>query len=193
MAGFTQPRAHSFAQPCRLTLTIRVVFNRPSQIHVLMKRARHHKGSIYCLAWNPLGNLIATGSNDKTVKIMGFNAEECFNDVGGGGGGGEQETELAMHDGTVRDLAFMGDSQTLVSGGAGDCKIYVTDCPSGQPVASLPGHGGHVLALSTWASAGAVLASGSQVREESGSSNCRRGVSTDMSRKYSYRLRDPAF
>ena len=136
---------------------------RPSPIRVLMKRARPHKGSIYCLAWNPLGNLIATGSNDKTVKIMRFNAEESVNE--GGGGGGEQETELAVHDGTVRDLVFMGDSQTLVSGGAGDCKIYVTDCPSGQPVASLPGHGGHVLALSTWAAAGAVFASGSQVRE----------------------------
>lgn len=137
--------------------------NRPSQTHVLMKRARHHKGSIYCLAWNPLGNLIATGSNDKTVKIMRFNAEDSINDVNGVSGGGEHvETELAMHDGTVRDLVFMGDSQTLVSGGAGDCKIYVTDCPSGQPVASLPGHGGHVLGLSTWASAGAVLASGSQ-------------------------------
>ena len=127
-----------------------------------MKRARHHKGSIYCLAWSPQGDLIATGSNDKTVKIMRFNAEECgVSEVCGG----EQETELAMHYGTVRDIVFMGDSQTLASGGAGDCKIYVTDSPSGQPVASLPGHGGHVLALSTWASAGAVLASGSQVRE----------------------------
>ena len=136
--------------------------HRPSPIHVLMKRARHHKGSIYCLAWSPQGDLIATGSNDKTVKIMRFNAEECgVSEVCGG----EQETELAMHDGTVRDIVFMGDSQTLASGGAGDCKIYVTDSPSGQPVASLPGHGGHVLALSTWASAGAVLASGSQVRE----------------------------
>ena len=148
-----------------------------------MKRARHHKGSIYCLAWNPLGNLIATGSNDKTVKIMRFNAEDSINDVNGVSGGGEHvETELAMHDGTVRDLVFMGDSQTLVSGGAGDCKIYVTDCPSGQPVASLPGHGGHVLGLSTWASAGAVLASGSQVREgreegKEGRSDCGRGVS----------------
>ena len=149
-----------------------------------MKRTRHHKGSIYCLAWNPLGNLIATGSNDKTVKIMRFNTEECFNDVAGGGGG-EQETELAMHDGTVRDLAFMGDSQTLVSGGAGDCKIYVTDCPSGQPVASLPGHGGHVLALSTWVSAGAVIASGSQVKDDSEAINRGLGVSTGTHRQTS--------
>lgn len=134
--------------------------NRPSQTNVLVKRARHHKGSIYCLAWNPMGTLIATGSNDKTVKIMRFNGGDSISDSSSGGE--HLETELAMHDGTVRDLLFMSDSQTLASGGAGDCKIYVTDCPSGQPVASLSGHGGYVLALTTWASAGAVLASGSQ-------------------------------
>ena len=40
---------------------------------VLFKRTKHHKGSIYCLAWSPRGDLIATGSNDKTVKLMNFN------------------------------------------------------------------------------------------------------------------------
>ena len=104
-------------------VNVRPFSHRPSPIHVLMKRARHHKGSIYCLAWSPQGDLIATGSNDKTVKIMRFNAEECgVSEVCGG----EQETELAMHDGTVRDIVFMGDSQTLASGGAGDSANFNT-------------------------------------------------------------------
>ena len=30
---------------------------------VLAKRTKHHKGSIYCLAWSPKGDLIATGNN----------------------------------------------------------------------------------------------------------------------------------
>lgn len=42
---------------------------------VLFKRTKHHKGSIYCLAWTPDGRLMATGSNDKTVKLMRFNAD----------------------------------------------------------------------------------------------------------------------
>lgn len=42
---------------------------------VLSKRTKHHKGSIYCLAWTPDGQLMATGSNDKTVKLMRFNAD----------------------------------------------------------------------------------------------------------------------
>ncbi|KAJ8866297.1 hypothetical protein PR048_032140 [Dryococelus australis] len=42
---------------------------------VLFKRTKHHKGSIYCLAWTPMGDLMATGSNDKTVKLMRFNPD----------------------------------------------------------------------------------------------------------------------
>ncbi|KAH1002183.1 hypothetical protein HUJ04_008294 [Dendroctonus ponderosae] len=42
---------------------------------VLFKRTKHHKGSIYCLAWSPEGDLMATGSNDKTVKLMRFNVD----------------------------------------------------------------------------------------------------------------------
>jgi WD40 repeat protein len=43
---------------------------------VLFKRTKHHKGSIYCMAWSPQGDLIATGSNDKTVKLMRFNEDQ---------------------------------------------------------------------------------------------------------------------
>lgn len=56
------------------------------------------------------------------------------------------EIELTFHDGTVRDLVFMQDmvnrSSLLISGGAGDCKIYVTDCESGMPVRVMAGHSG---------------------------------------------------
>lgn len=42
-----------------------------------------------------------------------------------------------MHDGTVRDLCFLEDSSNksslLISGGAGDCKIYITDCATSTP------------------------------------------------------------
>ena len=100
-----------------------------------------------------------------------------------------QEIELTMHDGTVRDVCFIEDmsnkSSLLVSGGAGDCKIYVTDCVTGTPFQALSGHSGsskitmlhnlerkrifivyifvgagHVLSLYTWG--GAMFISGSQ-------------------------------
>lgn len=114
---------------------------------VLFKRTRHHKGSIYCMSWTPDGSLIATGSNDKTVKLMKFNADTS--NLEG------QEIELAMHDGTVRDVCFIEDtsnrSSLLISGGAGDCKIYVTDCETGQPYQALSGHSGnHILSRTRW-------------------------------------------
>lgn len=56
------------------------------------------------------------------------------------------DMELTHHDGTVRDLVFMQDSASraalLISGGAGDCKIYVTDCETGTPVRVMSGHSG---------------------------------------------------
>ena len=39
---------------------------------VLYKKGKHHYGSIYCAAWNDAGDLIATGSNDKTIKLVKF-------------------------------------------------------------------------------------------------------------------------
>ncbi|XP_037299970.1 WD repeat-containing protein 47 isoform X1 [Manduca sexta] len=128
----------------------------PTAPTVLLKRTKHHKGSIYCLAWSPEGDLLATGSNDKTVKLMRFNSHAC--NLEG------QEVELTMHDGTVRDVCFIEDTSNktslLVSGGAGDCKIYVTDCAIGKTFQALSGHSGHVLSLYNWG--GAMFVSGSQ-------------------------------
>ncbi|XP_045464613.1 WD repeat-containing protein 47 isoform X1 [Harmonia axyridis] len=122
---------------------------------VLFKITKHHKGSIYCLAWSPMGDLMATGSNDKTVKLMRFNGDTSKLEG--------DEIELSMHDGTIRDLCFLEDtsnkSSLLISGGAGDCKIYVTDCATGTPFQALSGHTGHILSLYTWG--GAMFVSGS--------------------------------
>ena len=67
------------------------------------------------------------------------------------------ETELAIHDGTVRDCLFMEDSFSsvgsssgkvlIVTAGAGDCRIHVTDCATTNIVQSMAGHTGHVLSL----------------------------------------------
>lgn len=92
------------------------------------------------LSWNATGDLMATGSNDKTIKLMHFDPEK--NDFVHG------EHELTMHDGTVRDLCFMEDlsngSSLLISGGAGDCKIYITDCDTATPFQALSGHSGEI-------------------------------------------------
>ncbi|XP_030640798.1 WD repeat-containing protein 47b [Chanos chanos] len=126
------------------------------QPEVLFKRNKHHKGSIYCVAWSPCGQLLATGSNDKYVKVLPFNSDSR-NATG-------PDLEFSMHDGTIRDLAFMEGPESggaiLISAGAGDCNIYTTDCQRGQGLHALSGHTGHILSLYTWG--GWMIASGSQ-------------------------------
>lgn len=46
------------------------------RMEVVYKKNKHHKGSIYCIAWSPMGDLIATGSNDKTIKMIRYNTQE---------------------------------------------------------------------------------------------------------------------
>uniref|UniRef100_A0A1A8H4J3 WD repeat domain 47 n=1 Tax=Nothobranchius korthausae TaxID=1143690 RepID=A0A1A8H4J3_9TELE len=123
---------------------------------VRFRRNKHHKGSIYCVAWSHCGQLLATGSNDKYVKVLPFNADTC-NATG-------PDLEFSMHDGTIRDLAFMEGPESggsiLISAGAGDCNIYTTDCQRGQGLHALSGHTGHILTLYSWG--GWMIASGSQ-------------------------------
>ncbi|XP_025114026.1 WD repeat-containing protein 47-like isoform X6 [Pomacea canaliculata] len=125
---------------------------------VVYKHMKHHKGSIYCCAWNCSGDIIATGSNDKTIRLMRFNTDSLSADGPG--------MELSFHDGTVRDVVFMQDmsnrTSLLISGGAGDCKIYASDCETGTPIRALTGHAGHVYSLHTWG--GCMFVSGSQDR-----------------------------
>uniref|UniRef100_A0A915C5R0 WD repeat-containing protein 47 n=1 Tax=Parascaris univalens TaxID=6257 RepID=A0A915C5R0_PARUN len=116
-------------------------------VDVILSRPKQHRGSVYCLGFNPTGELLATGSNDKSLRLMAFNTELCK--IGA-------EMELNIHDGTVRDIVFMEDSMNrntvLVSGGAGNCRIHLTDCSSGHTFASYQGHIAPILGLYTWGS-----------------------------------------
>ncbi|GMT31076.1 hypothetical protein PFISCL1PPCAC_22373, partial [Pristionchus fissidentatus] len=122
----------------------------PRAPEVLLSRPKQHRGSVYCLGFNPTGELLATGSNDKSLRLMAFNAESCK--IGA-------EMELNVHDGTVRDVIFLDDansprSSVLVSGGAGSCHLHLSDCNTGQTFSALRGHTAPILGLYTWGSSG---------------------------------------
>uniref|UniRef100_A0A915EJE0 WDR47 cross-over region domain-containing protein n=1 Tax=Ditylenchus dipsaci TaxID=166011 RepID=A0A915EJE0_9BILA len=44
---------------------------------VVLSRPKQHRGSVYCCGFNTSGELLATGSNDKTLRLMAFNADDC--------------------------------------------------------------------------------------------------------------------
>eukprot|EP00795_Rhopilema_esculentum_P010553 gene10553-19286_t len=122
------------------------------QPSTVFKRNKYHKGSIYCVTWNPLGDIIATGSNDKSIKILRFDPDNCVQDG--------SESELNIHNGTVRELSFAPDKPAiLISGGAGDGAVQITDCATCQTIGSLRGHTGNV--MSVFAGDGDIVATGS--------------------------------
>lgn len=63
---------------------------------------------------------------------------------------------IGAHDGTIRDLVFTHDD-TLVSGGAGDFALCVSDCASARPVGRLVGHADAILGLYEWRAGGGVV------------------------------------
>ena len=103
-------------------------------LKLLFEKHNHHAGSIYCLDFSPNDKLIATGSNDKTIKIFvvpDFN--ENMNKV----------LELAILDqkGTIRSVLFPPtDNNFIFSGGSNDNNINMWDTESGKKINSLIGH-----------------------------------------------------
>lgn len=121
----------------------------PEEPDVLFKFLQIHRGSVYCVAFNQAGNLLATGSNDQTVHLIKYNQKKHIPE--------SSEYLLTTHNGIVRDLIFMkscdgGETGTniLVSAGAGDNKIRLTDCNTMKSVQVLQGHESTVMSLSCW-------------------------------------------
>lgn len=122
--------------------------HRPTEPNHAFKFKGIHRGSVYCVAFNRSGKLLASGSNDRCIHLINYNSTKNLPEG--------TEYELTMHNGTVRDLCFLNnddenDSSTfLVSGGAGDNSIYLTDCNVMKPVQALQGHSSTVMSLHHW-------------------------------------------
>ena len=110
---------------------------------LLFEKPNHHTGSIYCLDWARSGKLIATGSNDKVIKIVvvpeSFNTSEIM--------------ELEISDknyikGTVRSVLFDPlNENRLLSAGTSDNNIYLWDTQTAEKTSTLFGHKSDIFSI----------------------------------------------
>lgn len=114
----------------------------PRSSHVLAKRTDYHRGSIYCMGWNAEGSLIATGSNDKLIKTLGFDIlGKTLN---------ESPQEMSFHRGIVREVEFLRQSNNMLASAGADGMVFILDCIYKKQIHSLAGHTNNVLSLCSW-------------------------------------------
>ncbi|KAI0981698.1 hypothetical protein GJ496_011318 [Pomphorhynchus laevis] len=122
-------------------------------LKIIGQAPKHHIGSIFCVAWHPKGNLIASGSNDKQTKLIGFDPDCAANNMSPLG----PTVELDNHQGTIRDVCFLTDQNSvecsmLLSAGAGDCHIMASDITAQKSYAIMSGHSMPVFSLTSLSS-----------------------------------------
>ncbi|HEY9668301.1 MAG TPA: WD40 repeat domain-containing protein, partial [Coleofasciculaceae cyanobacterium] len=120
----------------------------------LMYTLTGHSESINCVAITPDRRILASGSEDNTIKLWDFYTQECL-------------ATLEGHEAGVKSVAISPDGQLLVSGSA-DNTIKLWQLPEDvdepicpDPIHTLTGHTDWVKCLAI-APDGQLLASGSQ-------------------------------
>ena len=114
--------------------------NTSTKMPLIFEQKNHHLGSLYCLDWSVSGRLLASGSNDKVIKLMvvpplsegeGKNNED--DDI--------LELPINGHNGTIRSICFDPSSDlTLLTAGDVDKNIKMWDTENGSSKGELIGH-----------------------------------------------------
>ena len=135
--------------------------NSSTKMPLIFEQKNHHLGSLYCLDWSVSGRLLASGSNDKIIKLMvvpplsegdGKNNED--DDI--------LELPISGHNGTIRSICFDPSSDlTLLTAGDIDKNIKMWDTENGSSKGELKGHNKDVTTI-RWSNDGSYFGSGSQ-------------------------------
>jgi len=108
------------------------------QIEQIFEKNNHHYGSIYSVDWSNTGRYIATGSNDKLIKVISVPNFKTDKEL--------MELKLSGHKGIVRSIAFTQDDTRLLSAST-DHTIKVWDVQQGEEIRTLQGHENAVYCL----------------------------------------------
>ncbi|MBV8882612.1 MAG: serine/threonine protein kinase [Chroococcidiopsidaceae cyanobacterium CP_BM_RX_35] len=105
-----------------------------------------HLGSVNSVAISPKGDILASGSDDKTIKLWNLDTQQAI-------------TTLNGHTHAVKSVAFSPDGKILATGGD-DKTVKLWDLNTAQEIYTLSGHSHAVKAVS-FSQDGEFLASGS--------------------------------
>lgn len=135
---------------------------RDQYIDIVFEMHNVHIGSVYCVDWSYSGNFIASGSNDKTIKLLKCpdfltlqenNSETVIYSNGKFlTGEGDLPTiidkTLTGHDGTIRAVLFHpNDDSILYSGGLGDACLKIWNTETGTCIQNLHEHKGAIYSI----------------------------------------------
>lgn len=121
-------------------------------MQILFENENHHNGSLYCVDWSRSQRLIASGSNDREIKILvtpNLENEEVLNQL--------LVLVLKGHTAIVRTVCFdPSNDLVLLSGGLSkismfifidDTDVKVWNSETGKNVSSLKGHQGSIYSI----------------------------------------------
>ena len=135
--------------------------NNNIKMPLVFEQKNHHLGSLYCLDWSVSGRLLASGSNDKTVKLMVVPELSENNSKKNDEDDDILELPINGHNGTIRSICFDPSSDlTLLTSGDVDKNIKIWDTENGSSKGELIGHSNDVTSLK-WSNDGSYFGSGS--------------------------------
>ena len=136
--------------------------NSLTKMPLIFEQKNHHLGSIYCLDWSVSGRLLASGSNDKIIKLMVVpQLSESTNSKKNEEDDDILEWPIEGHNGTVRSICFDPSSDlTLLTSGDYDKNIKMWDTENGSSKGELIGHNSDVTSIK-WSNDGNYFGSGS--------------------------------
>jgi len=106
-------------------------------IPIVFDQLNYHDGSIYCMDWSENERLIATGSNDKLIKLL---VNPCLQESDSNN---ILELCLRGHRAKIRTVCFHKVNENIIlSGGNVDSEIMVWDTETGERSSMLSGHEG---------------------------------------------------